>query len=60
MDNVSWNIDADKDCMRFVSAPLKGIWMNAWLQAKTRSGFWVQFDPEGLFRWVTEIKELST
>ena len=44
---------------RWVRAPLAGQWLSAWLQNESAEGYWVQFDPDGPYRLVEEIEEVS-
>lgn len=44
---------------RWVMASLLGVWMTAWLQNESIDGYWVQFDDEAPFRYVSEIKEIA-
>ena len=56
--NVSWTIPV-MDSARTVLAPFFGFWRQAWLQNETAMGYWVMFDSEGPYRFVSQIKEFS-
>lgn len=55
---VSWHFPC-METARWVMVPLLGVWMTAWLQNESIDGYWVQFDADAPFRFVSEIKEIA-
>jgi hypothetical protein len=56
----SYHIPYSENCDRWVEALFPGlddVWMRARVQNETVWGYWVQFDPDGPYRLVEEIRE---